>query len=77
MALSSRKTTLPIFAIWLAVSLLLYFCMFGETDDAGFHNGWLFSTRPGWLWLTIVVYCTIILLARHALAFAVRMLSAT
>jgi hypothetical protein len=34
--------------------------MFGSTDSEGFHSGWLFSTRPGWLWFTIIIYLIIV-----------------
>ena len=76
MAGTTRKTSFAILAVWLGVSVLLYYCMFGETDDFGFHNGWLFSTRPGWLWLTVAVYITTILLTYLALAFVIRKLTA-
>jgi len=47
-------------SIWLVGAILLFFCCFGRTDSQGFHSGWLVATRPGWLWLTILVYLVIV-----------------
>ena len=51
----SRFTTVY-FLVWFVVAVLLFFCFFGPRDREGFVVGWLFATRPGWLWFSGAAY---------------------
>ena len=59
----SISPTTAYLVCWTIGCMLLFFCFFGRTDAEGFNVGWLFATRPGWLWFTALIYVGIILLA--------------
>ena len=59
----NRKLRIGCLIGWLLFSVVWCFANFGHTDSEGFHHGWIFVTRPGWLWVNIAFSNFVILIA--------------